>query len=76
MICDIAFVILWEIPERKAFRCLKTQYKHRWILFAEVIYATVKMHSRYPCQAILCVIFSFIVTIGTNVRPTLGPNVA
>ena len=43
MTCDIALVILWEIPEKKAFRCLKTQYKHTWILFAEVIYATVKM---------------------------------
>ena len=35
MICDIAFVILWEIPEKKGFRCLKTLYKHRWTLFAE-----------------------------------------
>ena len=49
MICDIAFVILWEIPERKGFRCLKTQYKHRWTLFAEdAIYATVKTHLRHP----------------------------
>ena len=58
MIYDIAFVILWEIPERKGFRCLETLYKHRRTLFAEdVIYATVKTHLKHPRQAILYVIF-------------------
>ena len=71
MICDIAFVILWEIPERKGFRCLETLYKQRTLFAEDVIYATVKTYLRHTRQAILYVIFFLSRSlIGTNENPT------